>query len=78
MSVTAQKVQTTIEHRCERCRSAVTLPEWVTGQEGAERCKFQCPVCDREAEVDISHYPMTRVRVVVNDYERIADGKGGY
>ena len=77
MTVTAGFVKANLQHKCRKCRSEMLLPEWVALAEDSEVCLFQCPVCNREAEIDISDYPKTRMRVVVNDYRTSTNGKGG-
>lgn len=67
-SVQATQETATIHHKCSRCNSEMLLPEWVSQQKEAESAVFQCPICDSEAEIDISDYPKTRLRVVVNEW----------
>ena len=68
MSVHAEEQKTTLHHKCGNCRSEMLLPEWVSMEKEEESVIFQCPICSREAEIDIGDYPMTRVRVVVNEW----------
>ena len=55
-------VQTTIRHTCCTCYSEIALPDWVSVSKH-ETAVFECPVCDKECEVDISDYPTHRLSI---------------
>lgn len=76
MTVISDTVEATLHHECSKCHSEMLLPPWVSLEEEAERTVFQCPVCDREAEIDISDYPKTRLRVVVNEWHDSINAQG--
>lgn len=75
MSIQANRLKTNIRHQCDRCGSKMVLPEWVALEEEYDSAVFQCPQCNREAEIDISDYPKTRVRVVVDGWENAEEGE---
>lgn len=65
MSVEATTVGGNLRHKCRKCRTEMLIPENVSLEEG-EVAVFRCPLCDTEGTVDISKYPMTRMRIVVS------------
>lgn len=76
MSVQSEKEKVALTHECFNCRSEMLLPTWVSQSE-YDAAVFQCPICDTEAEIDISNYPKTRVRVVVNEWNYSPNVQGG-
>lgn len=56
----------------------MVLPKWVTFEREMEAAVFQCPVCETEGEINISNYPKTQLRVVVDEWQGSVNGEGGY
>lgn len=77
MTVEQGSVQASITETCSTCRTRIVLPDWVSQREDADAVLFQCPNCDGEREIDITDYPQTFMRIVVNDWEHSVDAQGG-
>lgn len=75
MKIETEPAPAALKHECGKCRSMIILPEWVSVEEVADAVVFQCPNCDKEAEIDISHRPKTDVRLIVNGKESSSAGK---
>lgn len=69
MEVQTKEKKEAIVHTCGRCKSVMALPSWVSLKEDKGHALFQCPECEKEAEIDISQYPKIDVRVVVNGWD---------